>query len=158
MPGILSQCSNMLFPMECDIYYARESQDKYGRIEKYWEYGQTQKCSFFTLSDSSNNLNFTFDTAKFYRLESMLFGRAKDDFRKDKSGLYYPLSHILVTNIKSIGCDEQILFFDSHDSFEQKPTVFEIKMFQPFIGVFSSVEYYKIQLERSDIQELNQGD
>lgn len=155
MGGIL-ECSSMFFPMECDIYYAKEDQDEYGRVVKKWNYDQTKKCSFYTMNDESNNENFSFDDKKFYRQETMLFGRLKTDIRKDSSGLYFPMSHILVTNIRNSGCNNDTLFFETNGDYVGRPTIFEIKMVQPFIGVFSSVEYYKVQLERSDTQELNE--
>ena len=155
MGGILD-CSSMFFPMQCDVYYAKEDQDEYGRVIKKWNYDQTKNCSFYTMNDESNNENFSFDDKKFYRQETMLFGRLKTDIRKDSSGLYFPMSHILVTNIRNSGCNNETLFFETNGDYVGKPTVFEIKMVQPFIGVFSSVEYYKVQLERSDTQELNE--
>lgn len=154
MAGILSGCSNMFLPMECDIYYANESQDDYGTIVKNWYFGETKNCSFYTMNDESNNENFSFEDKKFYRQETMLFGRVKNDLRKDNSGLYHPMSHILVTNIRGSGCDNETYFFETNGDYVGKPTIFEVKMVQPFIGVFSSVEYYKVQLERSDTQEL----
>lgn len=156
MSGILSECSSMFFPMECDVYYAKEEQDDYGRIVKKWSYDQTQKCSFYTMNDESNNENFSFDDKKFYRQETMLFGRLRTDIRKDSSGLYHPMSHILVSNIRNGGCGNETFFFETNGDYVGKPTIFEIKMVQPFIGVFNSVEYYKVQLERSDTQELNE--
>ena len=33
-----------------------------------------------------------------------------------------------------------------------KPTIYEIKANQPYVGPFNKVDYFKIQLERSDIQ------
>ena len=155
MSGILSGCSSMFLPMECDIYYANETQDDYGAIEKNWYFGATRSCSFYTMNDESNNENFSFDDKKFYRLETMLFGRVKDDLRKDDSGLYHPMSHILVTNIRKTGCGEELFFFETSEEYTVTPTIFEVKTVQPFIGVFSTVEYYKVQLERSDTQELN---
>lgn len=155
MAGILSGCSNMFFPMKCDIYYARETQNNYGKIEKHWEYDQTKPCSFYTMADESNFQNFSFDDKKFFRLETMLFGRVKTDIRKDSAGLYHPHSHILITNIRGGSCEEELLFFETDDQFQAVPTIFEIKMVQPFVGVFSTTEYYKVQLERSDTQELD---
>lgn len=151
-----ANCTNLLFQMECDIYYADESQDEYGGIDKVWQYDMVEPCSFYTLSDKSNSNNFTYDDNRFYRLETMLYGRFQSDPRKSSSGLYYPLSHILVTNIRASGnCGGETFFIETDGEYIGEPTVFEIKSCQPFVGPFNSVEYYKIQLERSDQQGVN---
>lgn len=150
-----NNCSSLFFQMQCDIYYATEDQDEYGGISKKWEFDMIEPCSFYTLGDKGNNNNFTYDDSIFYRLETMLFGRFQSDPRKSSNGLYYPLSHILVTNIRGTGCNEDTFFVETNGNYDSTPTVFEIKTCQPFIGPFNTIEYYKIQLERSDIQELN---
>ena len=158
MAGLLGgSCSSLLFQMQCDIYYATEKQDKYGKVEKKWQFDMSENCSFYTLGDQSNNNNFTFDDERFYRLETMLYGRFKTDPREGSDGQFHPLSHILVTNIRAAGCNDQVFFIESNGQYEGKPTIFEIKTCQPYIGPFNTVEYYKIQLERSDTQELNES-
>jgi hypothetical protein len=156
MAGILSGCNSLFFQMKCDIYYATEDQDKYGKVNKKWTFDLSQDCSFYTLGDKSNDDNFTFDDQKFYKMETMLYGRSKKDIRVDSSGLYHPLSHILIANIRGNTCNTDTFFFETNGDYVGKPTIFEIKMVQPYIGPFSTVEYYKVHLERSDTQELNE--
>ena len=156
MAGIFDQCSGPFFQMQCDVYYASETQDDYGAMKKRWTYDQSPRCSFYTLGDESNNQNFTFDDKKFYRMETMVFGRIKNDIRKDSSGLYHPVSHILITNIRGLGCNNELFFYETDGDYAGTPTIFEIKMVQPYIGPFASIEYFKMQLERSDTQELNE--
>lgn len=153
MSGILSGTNNMLFPMVCDIYYATETQDKYGQIVKDWTIDSSLACSFYTLNDMSNNDNFDFDDKKFYRLETMLIGRTVSDIRKNSDGAYYPVSHILITNIRAACCNDELFFYETNGGYDPIPTVYEIKSIQPYIGPFNKIEYYKIQLERSDRQE-----
>jgi len=157
--GLLdANCSSLFFQMQCDIYYAIESQDLYGGIDKKWEYDVVEPCSFYTLSDKSNSNNFTYDDNRFYKLETMLYGRFQSDPRKSSTGQYFPLSHILVTNVRASGCNDESFFIETNGDYEGSPTVFELKTCQPFVGPFNTVEYYKIQLERSDIQGLNNRD
>ena len=154
--GLLdANCSSLFFQMQCDIYYAIESQDLYGGIDKKWEYDMVEPCSFYTISDKSNSNNFTYDDDRFYKLETMLYGRFQGDPRKSSTGQYFPLSHILVTNVRASGCNDESFFIETNGDYEVSPTVFELKTCQPFVGPFNTVEYYKIQLERSDIQGLN---
>lgn len=155
MAGILSGTNNMLFPMVCDIYYASEVQDKYGKVEKTWALDSSVSCSFYTLNDMSNNDNFDFDDKKFYRLETMLVGRTKGDPRKASDGAMYPASHILITNIRAACCNDELFFYETNGGYDSVPTIYEIKSVQPYIGPFNNIEYFKIQLERSDTQELS---
>jgi hypothetical protein len=140
--------------MRCDVYYASETQDKYGKVVKEWTIDSSLPCSFYTLNDMSNNDNFDFDDKKFYRLETMLVGRTKNDIRKAQDGQYYPVSHILITNIRAANCNDEIFFVETNGGYEVTPTIYEIKSLQPYIGPYNSIEYYKIQLERSDTQEF----
>ena len=158
MVNFLTSCVSPFFQMQCDVYYASEMQDEYGKIEKKWQFDMVEKCSFYTLGDESNAENFSFDDKKFYRLETMLFGRTKTDVRQASDGKFYPTSHILITNIRGDNCNtDQVFFYETNGNYIGKPTIFEIKMVQPFIGPFGNIEYFKIQLERSDTQELNEN-
>lgn len=154
--NFLSGCVSPFFQMQCDIYYATETQDKYGKIDKKWTFDMTEKCSFYTLSDKSNDDNFSFEDKRFLKLETMLYGRFSTDPRQDSNGLYHPLSHILVHNVRGGTCVEDPFWIETNGDYVGKPTVFEIKTCQPFVGPFNTVEYWKIQLERSDRQELNE--
>lgn len=152
--GILSPNIDLIFPMRCDVYYATEQQDKYGKVEKIWSIDNSLPCSFYTLNDMSNNDNFDFDDKKFYRLETMLVGRTKNDLRKASDGSYHPVSHILITNIRAACCNDELFFYETNGGYEAVPTIYEVKSIQPYIGPYNNIEYYKIQLERSDTQEL----
>lgn len=143
-----------LFPMLCDIYYATETQDDYGMMKKSWRLDQTINCSFYLNKSRENHKDFAFGDEKFYKLESQLSGRTKTDVRQSSYGVYYPVSHILITNIRGGGCDEQLFFYETNDDYEKNPTVFSILMNQPFIGPYPSINYFSLELERSDIQEL----
>lgn len=155
--SFLSGCKSPFFQMECDLYYATETQDKYGKMDKVWSFDMTEKCSFYTLGDKSNDDNFSFEDDKFFKLETMLYGRFATDPRQDSNGLYHPLSHILVTNIRGATCNTETFWVETNGDYVGKPTIFEIKTCQPFVGPFNTIEYWKIQLERSDRQEMEQN-
>ena len=154
MKGLMP-CYSLFFPMHVDIYYAYEEQDSYGKMTKQWMLDRTEHCSIFSISDKSNDENFTFDTNRrgkeFYKFETMLYGRTQTDLRKSSSGEYYPMSHILVKNIRGLETDDSF-FIETISGYEGEPTIYELKANQPYVGPFNSIEYYKIQLERSDIQ------
>lgn len=152
--GVLSPNLDLLFPMRCDVYYAYETQDSFGKVNKNWVMDETVPCSFYTLNDMSNNDNFDLDDKKFYRLETMLIGRTKRDIRVSTEGVYYAPSHILITNIRASCCNDEVFFIETSGGYEGTPTIYEPKMIQPYIGPYNSIEYYKIQLERSDSQVI----
>ena len=147
-------CYNLFFPMHCDVYYSIESQDDYGKMVKTWFFDRTEHCSIFSISDRSNDENFTFNPANndiFFKLETMLYGRTETDLRKSSNGEYHPLSNILINNIRGLE-DDSSFFIETVGGFIGIPTLYEIKANQPYVGPFNSIDYYKIQLERSDIQ------
>lgn len=147
-------CYNLFFPMHCDVYYSIETQDDYGKMVKQWFFDRTEHCSIYSISDRSNDDNFTFNSASndiFFKLETMLYGRTEKDLRKSSNGEYYPLSNILINNIRGLETDDSF-FIETVGGFVGTPTLYEIKANQPYVGPFNKVDYYKIQLERSDIQ------
>jgi hypothetical protein len=148
-------CTDIFFPMKCDIYYATEDQDKYGKIVKNWSLGNTLDCALYTPDDKKND-EFKFEDQKFFKLDQILVGRTKQDPRKSDIESYYPMSHILLTNIKSDGCNDELLFFESTETYEKKATIYELRSCQPYVGAFSTIEYFKLVLVRSDTQELNE--
>jgi hypothetical protein len=153
--GLLGDnCSNFLFPLQCDIYYPQESQDEYGAINKKWDFDLTMNCSFHSVTDKSSTKNFSEDSERFYKLDTLLYGRMQKDPRQSSTGLYVPLSNILITNIKNSGCDDGTIFVETDGDYVGDPTIFEIKTCQPYIGPMGNVEYYKMLVARSDIQEL----
>jgi hypothetical protein len=136
------------------VYYSLETQDDYGKMVKTWFFDRTEHCSIFSISDRSNDENFTFNSANndiFFKLETMLYGRTQTDLRKSLIGEYHPLSNILIKNIRGLETDDSF-FIETVGGFIGTPTIYEIKANQPYVGPFNSVDYYKIQLERSDIQ------
>jgi hypothetical protein len=150
----LFPCYNLFFPMHCDVYYSIETQDGYGKMVKKWFFDRTEHCSIYSVNDRSNDENFTFNAASkdvFFKLETMLYGRTQTDLRQSSSGEYYPLSRVLIKNIRGLE-DDNPFFIETVGGYAGKPTLYEIKANQPYVGPFNKVDYFKIQLERSDIQ------
>ena len=150
----LFPCYSVFFPMHCDVYYSVETQDNYGKMVKEWFFDRSEHCSIYSISDRSNDENFTFNAASkdiFFKLETMLYGRTEKDLRKSSNGEYYPMSNILIQNIRGLEQDDSF-FIETVGGYVGKPTIYEIKANQPYVGPFNRVDYFKIQLERSDIQ------
>lgn len=150
-------CADIFFPMKCDIYYATETQDEYGTIVKKWSQGNGLDCALY-IEEKKKADDFTFENQRFFKLDGFLVGRTKQDPRMSDVNSYFPMSHILITNIRGNGCNEELLFYESTETYEKKPTIYELRSCQSYVGPFSTIEYFKLTLERSDMQELNQFD
>lgn len=140
--------------MLCDVYYATETQDKFGALVKTWTFDRSVKSELYMLDKISDRNNFTFDDPEFYRINNMLRGRAQEDIRKDKTGIYHPLSHILVTNARTTGCAGASIYVSTNGDTVGKPIIYAVSTCNPFAGIFGTVEYYKVTLKRADNQGL----
>lgn len=138
--------------MLCDVYYATELQDKYGKMNRTWIKDRSERCTFYYYSGKKEN--FDYENPQFYKLDTVLIGRSQTDIRESSSGTYYPLSHILLTNIRNNGCgDSSSLYIETNGM--ATPTIFEIRSVLPNINPFGQVDFYSVQLERQDKQEMN---
>lgn len=149
--GILDGCSTTIFPMLCDVYYATESQDKYGEIEKTWQVDNARECYFYLIDNNSSDLLVD---ERFYEMNDMLQGRTKMDIRRSSTGVNYPITSILVSNIRSADLGNEIFYLDRDDPYETHSTVYSIRKFEPYVGPFNNIEHYKVLLKATDRQEL----
>lgn len=146
-------CSNFLFPMLMDIYYATEEQDKYGQEYKTWKQDQT-------LEGYAENLGAvdkeSLKTGKFYEYENKLIGRTKKDPRVSVNGFNYPITSILITNIRNKSNHEEYYIETAGDR-EGKSTIYEVFAIEPYVNPWNQIEYYKIFFNRSDTQALDES-
>lgn len=140
--------------MLCDVYYATETQDRTGALIKSWTFDRSVKSELYMLDKISDRNNFTFDDPEFYRINNMLRGRAGEDIRKDATGIYHPLSHILVTNVRTAKCEEESVYISTNGEYEGKPIIYAVSTCNPFVGLFGKVEYHKVTLKRADNQGI----
>lgn len=149
-------CNSVLFPMLCDVYYATESQDSYGKIEKRWSLDSTRVCNLYSVADTNQSDKFGFDEKKFFNLPTAAYGRIKTDIRRSSNGMFFPLSHILITNIRIENCGQpELVMYETVGGYEQEPTIFEPTTVHPYLGPMGRLEFYQVKLDRSDTQELN---
>ena len=149
--GILDS-TNMLFRMLCDVYYATEEQDKFGAMVKTWTKDREVSCELYMIDKISDRNNFTFDDPEFYRINNLLRGRAVEDIRKDALGIYHPLSHIVVTNVRTGKPVEDNVFVMTNGDYIGKPIVYAVSTCNPYGGAFGTTEFYKVSLKRADDQ------
>lgn len=148
----------MFYPMIADIYYSQMTQEDSGAISKTWTFDRSSICEVKTGS---------FNTEMRYALQAydenfinptILYGRFKEDLSLDTLGVARELTDILVTNVRTndmCGGNETALFNEPNDSGDLVPIVYEIRNLSPFINPWGRAEHFKIQLMRSDNQELH---
>jgi len=139
-------CHDNLFSMSLDLYYSSESQDDFGIEEKSWRLDQTlsgyaEPLGAVERDGIKNN--------RFFEYENKLIGRTKKDPRVSVEGFYYPITSILITNIKDTKTNTDLYIED-----EGNPIIYEVLSVEPYINPWNEIEYYKIFFNRSDRQEL----
>jgi hypothetical protein len=132
--------------MSLDLYYSSESQDDFGIEEKSWRLDQTlsgyaEPLGAVERDGIKNN--------RFFEYENKLIGRTKKDPRVSVEGFYYPITSILITNIKDTKTNTDLYIED-----EGNPIIYEVLSVEPYINPWNEIEYYKIFFNRSDRQEL----
>ena len=142
------KCPDLFFSMDLDFYYATTIQDKYGVEAKTWVKNQT--LVGYVESVGSEDKSKTF-----FEYKGKLIGRTKKDPRVSSSGTYFPMTSILITDIKDT-CSETKFFIESAGNRVGKSTIYEISAIEPYINPFNIIEYYRIFLNRTDAQALGQ--
>lgn len=145
-------CSNFLFSMQLDIFYATEEQDKYGRENKLWSNNQTLDGYAEILGAVDRKALIT---QTFFEYQDKLIGRTKTDPRLSLEGAYHPITNILITNIRDKKTQEHF-YLESAGEREGKSTIYEIFAIEPYVNPWNEIEYYKILFNRSDIQSLKE--
>lgn len=146
------ECSNFLFPMSFDVYYATECQNKYGMEEKDWKLDQTIEGYAEILGSVSKN---ALKTQMFNQYEDKLIGRSRVDPRISLNGIYYPITSILITNIRNTKTNEEY-YIEVAGERKKESTIYEIFAIEPYVNPWNQIEYWKILFNRSDTQALTE--
>lgn len=145
-------CTDFRFPMSLDFYYATETQDKYGIEDKSWQWDQTLEGYVEILGAVDKE---ALKTGRFNEYEDKLIGRTKKDPRVSLNGIYYPITSILVTNIRNTKTGEEY-YVEAAGEREGKSTLYEIFAVEPYVNPWNEIEYWKIMFNRSDTQALDE--
>lgn len=138
---------DILYPMTAELYYADTKQDELGTMKKSWVYDRTIKCS--TISQMADKTTLTGESSNaksMFELNSDAILRTNENIQKKKNGTFYPITEILITDIKDSNGDyvwEDVL---------GKRVQFEIKTFVSGYGENHSVQFYRAYLARSKKQ------
>lgn len=151
----MKPCSapDFMFPMKADIYYPIIAQNKYGQPTKTWVYDRTVLCNAtFVGGNSGANEEIKPDTI--LQNESLLIARTKEDIRFSSDKSTNAMTNILVTNIRDKG--DNHLYLETSGPRNGRSTIFEVATFQPFIGPFGDIEFFKSVLRRAENQEATE--
>lgn len=146
----MSICYDNLFSMNLDIYYATESQDKFGKEIKEWTLDRTLSGYAEILGAVDKD---GLKASQFFEYEGKLIGRTKEDPRISMQGINYPITSIIITNIvdKKTGLQ---FYTESYGDRSGESTIFEIMAVEPYVNPWNEIEYYKILFNRSDKQVI----
>lgn len=146
---MICETTDFLFPLLADIYYPIVEQSGYGAVKKQWIHDKTVACYLGT--NSSYAKKEVLPNANIL-IELNLQGRTRNDLRISKQENNKAITNIIITNIRDT--NGNILYKETSGVRSGKSTLFELATIDPFVGIFGKVEYYNINLVRSE----NQGD
>jgi len=142
--------SHPLFNMYFDVFYANKSQDKYGKAQKQWEFYKTVRGFAETVGSEDKSKTF-------FEYKGKLVGRLKEDIRVSESETLYPVTDILITNIRDIKTSVEY-YIETAGERSGLSTVYEIEAIEPHIDPFNRIEYWRLFLTKSDTQVLREYD
>jgi hypothetical protein len=132
--------------MDIDVYYAKKNQDKYGEKVKEWRMDQTLRGFVETVGSEDKSKTF-------FEYKGQLVGRTLKDPRTSIEGFEYPITDILVTDIRDAKTSNQF-YIETYGERKGKSTLYELSAIEPHIDPFNRVEYWRIFLNKIDAQVL----
>lgn len=142
--------TDFMFPLYADVYYPIITQGSFNEIKKSWMFDRTIVCNA-TFLGGLRETDIRPDM--FLQLENKLIARAKTDIRITSNGEKQALTNILITNIRS--SDSQPLYLETSGPRSGRSTIFEVGSFEPFLGAFGNIEYYKMMWRRTENQAVD---
>jgi len=144
---MICESTDYMFPMQGSVYYPIVEQGDFGAIKKHWVIDKQFACIF-----SSGGTAFKEEIKPNVSItqNSILIGRVKSDLRISSHDDKNPLTNILITDIKDK--DGNIVYMETSGPRSGKGTLFEVATYEPFVGPFGTVEFYRIVIRRSENQ------
>jgi hypothetical protein len=146
----ICETSDFQFPLLADVYYPIVEQGGYGEVEKRWLLDRTIACNFEP-SKTVNKENVKPNVA--VTMELLLLGRAKTDLRISAIEGGRSVTNVIITNIKDKTGRE--LYIETSGPRAGKSTIFELATIEPFVNPFGSLEYFSLNIRRSENQAVN---
>ncbi len=139
--------TSIIYPLLADVFYPIVTEAGYGSTSKQWVLDRTIACAFAPASrkyqqDVQTNPNMTID--------NQLIGRVATDLTKTSRDSLSAITNMIITNIRDAAGNT--IYNESAGIRAGKSTVFEVSTFNPIVGPFGNVDYFKIVIARSDNQ------
>lgn len=144
---MICESPDYMFPMQGSVYYPIVEQGDFGAIKKQWVLDKIIACTF-----SSGGSAFKEEVKPNVNIvqSSLLVGRVKSDIRVSSLESKNSLTNILLTDIKDQ--DGNLIYMETSGPRSGKGTLFEIATYEPFMGPFGKVDFYRVVIRRSENQ------
>ena len=129
--------------MTAEVYYADSKQNDIGVIVKEWVYDRTIKCSIISQMSDKTLTSELKTNAGIIQYNSDMLLRTNEDIQLKKNGTFYPITEILITNVKDPA--GKIVSKDIRD----KNAQYEVRTFVASYNAFHEVEFYRGFISRS---------
>jgi hypothetical protein len=139
--------TNTVYPINADVYYSTNTQDSFGTILRTWIFDRTVPCGVISKS-LNRDPELTPDQLMKYKDDLSL--RTPDNIRVASDSTEYPLTEILVTNIRNN--DGLVIWKEYGGEFAGTPTAFEVRTVAPVLDPFQQIDHYYIYIARSQNQ------
>ena len=143
------EATDFIYPMKADVYYPIITQNSYGQANKEWVFDRTIVCNATTLG-GAGDVELKPDV--FLQYDGKLIARSKSDIRTSSNNAENAITNILVTNIRS--ANDIVFYKETAGPRTGRGTIYEIGTFEPFIGPFGEIEYYKMLWRRTENQTV----
>jgi hypothetical protein len=135
--------------MKADVYYPIITQNSYGQANKEWVFDRTIICNATTIG-GAGDVELKPDV--FLQYDGKLIARSKSDIRTSSNNVENAITNILVTNIRS--ANDIVFYKETAGPRTGRGTIYEIGTFEPFIGPFGDIEYFKMLWRRTENQTV----
>lgn len=144
---MICESPDYMFPMQCSVYYPIVEQSDFGAIKKHWILDKILACTF-----SSGGTAFKEEVKPNISItqHSIILGRTRSDLRISSRDTKNPLTNILITDIKD--SNGNLVYMETSGERSGKGTLFEIATYEPFVGPFGSIDFYRLVIRRSENQ------
>ncbi len=144
---MICEATDYMFPMQGSVYYPIVEQGDFGAIKKQWVLDKTFSCIFSSggsafKEEVKPNVNIT--------QNSVLVGRIKSDIRISSRDAKNSLTNILITDIRDQ--EGNLIYMETSGPRSGKGTLFEIATYEPFMGPFGTIDFYRVVIRRSENQ------
>ena len=143
--------TDLFYPNLADIYYPIVETGAYGNSKKTWVLDRTIAIAVNPAGRKFKE-DIVVNNAKL-DLDNTVLARTKNDITQSTTDTLYSMTNIIITNIRD--ASGNIIYNESSGPRSGMATLFELPTFNPIIGAFGGVEYYKLVLARSENQAID---